>query len=106
MGSRDRWSVGPEIGGQSGPEKDGHWGPVGALVTAISSDKHIFPPIQWSGFPQSWKMLEFKTILESHGNVMDFCLFKKSWKTDISRKSHEILHKPSFARHDMTMADF
>ena len=51
-------------------------------------------------FPRSWKILEFETILESHGKVMDFSLFpKKSWKTDISRKrlwkSHGILHRPS-----------
>ena len=45
------------------------------------------------------EILEFDTILESHRKVMDFCLFKKSWKTDISRekslKSHGILQKPS-----------
>ena len=41
------------------------------------------------GHGKSWKILKFETILESHGKVMDFCLFfKKSWKTDISRKSH------------------
>ena len=58
-------------------------------VTAASS-------VFISGFPRSWKILKFETILESHGKVMDFLsFFKKSWKTDISRKSHGILHKPS-----------
>ena len=31
-----------------------------------------------SGFPRSWKILKFETILESHGKVMDFCLFSRS----------------------------
>ena len=34
--------------------------------------------VQMAGFPRSWKILKFETILESHGKVMDFCLFSRS----------------------------
>ena len=30
------------------------------------------------GHGKSWKILKFETILESHGKVMDFCLFSRS----------------------------
>ena len=29
--------------------------------------------VHMMGFPRSWKILEFETILESHGKVMDLC---------------------------------
>ena len=49
-----------------------------------------------NGHGKSWKILKFETIIpqswKSHGFLS---FFKKSWKTDISRKSHGILHKPS-----------
>ena len=48
--------------------------------------------VAFSGFPQSWKVLENTAVMESHGKVLEYEKFpKKSWKVSwMSWKSHGI----------------
>ena len=65
--------------------------------------KNLFDSI--TGFPRSWKILKFETILESHGKVMDFCLFSRSHgKLIFQGKVMEFYTNRQFCARCMAMA--
>ena len=57
------------------------------------------------GHGKSWKILKFETILESHGKVMDFCLFSRSHgKLIFQGKVMEFYTNRQFCARCMAMA--
>ena len=82
------------------------WPPCCVWHSQVSCGKTTIYTIQGPhGHGKSWKILKFETILESHGFLS---FFKKSWKTDISRKRHgkvmEFYTNRQFCARRMAMA--